>query len=73
MIFNMDLIGKWMWRMRVEKEKLWYKVLKYKYGKDDGKIKTKDRNASRWTKDLEKVEISRGGTIIIGSKRMSIK
>lgn len=26
-VFNLALMGKWVWRMRVEKECLWYKVL----------------------------------------------
>ena len=30
--FNVALIGKWYWRLFVDKEGLWYKVLKTRYG-----------------------------------------
>jgi hypothetical protein len=31
-IFNIALLGKWWWRIRNEKESLWFKVLERKYG-----------------------------------------
>jgi hypothetical protein len=30
--FNLSLLGKWCWRMLVDKEGLWYRVLKARYG-----------------------------------------
>jgi len=33
--FNLSLLGKWCWRMLVEKEGLWYRVLKARYGEDE--------------------------------------
>jgi len=30
--FNLALLGKWCWRMRVESRSLWYKVLAARYG-----------------------------------------
>jgi len=34
--FNLSLLGKWCWRMLVDKEGLWYKVLKARYGEVGG-------------------------------------
>lgn len=31
-LFNLSLLGKWRWRLLVEKEALWCKALKTKYG-----------------------------------------
>ena len=30
--FNLSLLGKWCWRMLLEKDGLWYRVLKARYG-----------------------------------------
>jgi len=32
--FNLSLMGKWCWRMLVEWEGLWYRVLKARYGEE---------------------------------------
>jgi len=34
--FNLALLGKWSWRMMVDKEGLWYRVLKARYGEEGG-------------------------------------
>lgn len=31
-LFDLSLLGKWRWRLLVEKEALWYKVIVAKYG-----------------------------------------
>jgi len=36
--FNMALLGKWCWRLLVEKESLWYRVLSAKYGEEGGTL-----------------------------------
>jgi hypothetical protein len=46
--FNLSLLGKWCWRMLVEKEGLWYRVLKARYGEDGGRVQDGGRNASSW-------------------------
>nr|ABE79576.2 RNA-directed DNA polymerase (Reverse transcriptase) [Medicago truncatula] len=37
--FNLSLLGKWCWRMLVDKEGLWYRVLKARYGEEGGRLK----------------------------------
>ena len=34
--FNFSLLGKWCWRMLVDKDGLWYRVLKARYGEEGG-------------------------------------
>lgn len=36
--FNAALLGKWCWRMREERDLLWYKVLVARYGEIGGRI-----------------------------------
>ncbi|MCI27979.1 putative non-LTR retroelement reverse transcriptase related protein, partial [Trifolium medium] len=42
--------------MCVEKDNLWYKALKWKYGVIDGKIKMDGRMLSAWLRDIGRVE-----------------
>ena len=35
--FNLSLLGKWCWRLLVEKDGLWYQVLKARYGEQGGR------------------------------------
>ena len=37
--FNIALVGKWCWRTLLDKEGLWYRVLKAKYGEVGGRLK----------------------------------
>jgi hypothetical protein len=37
--FNVSLLGKWCWRMLVNKEGLWYRVLQARYGEEGGRLK----------------------------------
>lgn len=46
--FNLSMLGKWCWRMLVDKEGLWYRVLKGKYGEMGGRIREGGRNCSSW-------------------------
>ncbi|GAU47696.1 hypothetical protein TSUD_190240 [Trifolium subterraneum] len=50
--FNLSLLGKWSWRLLVDKEGLWFKVLVAKYGMTDGRITRGGRQASLWWQDL---------------------
>lgn len=46
--FNIALLGKWCWRMLVDKYGLWYKVLKARYGEEGGRLKDGGRESSVW-------------------------
>ncbi|CAI8606064.1 unnamed protein product [Vicia faba] len=54
--FYVALLGKWVWRLRVEQENLWYDILKFEYGEKDWRIKTRGKNSSRWLKELKEEE-----------------
>ena len=56
--FNLSLLGKWCWRMLVDKEGLWYRVLKARYGEEGGRLKEGGRLGSSWWRMLCNV---RGG------------
>ncbi|XP_024640546.1 uncharacterized protein [Medicago truncatula] len=53
--FNLSLLGKWCWRLLIDKEGLWYRVLKARYGKVGGRIQEGGREASGWWSMLCKV------------------
>ena len=46
--FNISLLGKWCWRLMVDKGGLWYRVLKAQYGEVGDRIREGGRNDSRW-------------------------
>ena len=45
---ELSLLEKWCWRLLGEKEELWYRVLKARYGEVGGRIKEGGNNASLW-------------------------
>jgi len=53
--FNLSLIGKWCWRMLVDKEGLWYRVLKARYGEEGGRLKEGDSHCSAWWRSLTRI------------------
>jgi len=51
--FNTALLGKWCWRMLVERESLWFKVLSARYGLSEGRLGAGGCHASLWWRDME--------------------
>jgi len=39
--FNRALLGKWCWRMLVDRKGLWYRVLAARYGEEAGRLGAK--------------------------------
>jgi hypothetical protein len=46
--FNILLLGKWWWRMLGENDRLWYRVLKARYGEEGGRLKEGGQESSSW-------------------------
>ena len=53
--FNVALLGKWCWRMLVDKEGLWYRVLKARYGEEGGQLKEGRGDSSVWWRMLSSI------------------
>lgn len=65
-LFNLSLLGKWRCRLLVDKEALWCKVLKAKYGEvvclnPDFSHVRRCSLSSVWWKDLSLIVIGLGG------------
>jgi hypothetical protein len=46
--FNRALLGKWCWRLLVERDSLWFRVLSSRYGVEGGQLSAGGREASSW-------------------------
>jgi len=46
--FNYALLGKWCWRLLVDKSSLWFRVLAARYGMEGGQLVDGGHNASSW-------------------------
>ena len=53
--FKMSLMGKWCWRMLNDKDGLWYRVLKDRYGEVGGRLREGGRNDSLWCRSVCRV------------------
>ena len=50
--FNVALLGKWCWRLLGEKDGLWYRVLRARYGEVGGRIQEGGRDSSMWWRTI---------------------
>jgi hypothetical protein len=53
--FNIALLGKWCWRMLIDKEGLWYRVLKARYGEIGGRLQEGGNHSSLWWRMISRV------------------
>jgi hypothetical protein len=53
--FNTALLGKWCWRMLVDRSGLWYRVLGARYGVSEGRVRSGGRGASLWWKEISRL------------------
>ncbi|CAJ2656620.1 unnamed protein product [Trifolium pratense] len=56
--FNLALLGKWCWRMLVDREGLWFRVLAGRYGVERGRLCEGGARGSTWWRELARI---RGG------------
>jgi hypothetical protein len=61
MEFNEALLGKWCWRLLVDREGLWYQVLVARYGAEDERLEDGGRSDSMWWKEVVKIKDGVGG------------
>ena len=61
--FNYALLGKWCWRMLVDRGGFWYRVLVARYGESDGRLEVGGRSVSKWWRELAKISdgVGEGG------------
>ncbi|CAJ2651349.1 unnamed protein product [Trifolium pratense] len=50
--FNLALLGKWCWRMLVDREGLWFRVLAGRYGVERGRLCVGGSRGSTWWREL---------------------
>ncbi|XP_024640756.1 uncharacterized mitochondrial protein AtMg00310-like [Medicago truncatula] len=67
--FNLALLDKWCWRLLLEKEALWRKVLVARYGEADGGLEDGGRSCSSWWREIVRIRdgIGDGGEGWFGS------
>ena len=53
--FNTALLGRWCWRMLVERGRLWYRVLVVRYGEEAGRVEVGGRSTSPWWREIAKI------------------
>ncbi|MCH99671.1 receptor-like kinase, partial [Trifolium medium] len=58
--FNTALLGKWRWRLLVDRGGLWYKVLVDRYGKVAGRLAVGGRSDSLWWREVSKIRDGEG-------------
>ncbi|CAJ2637778.1 unnamed protein product [Trifolium pratense] len=58
--FNLALLGKWCWRMLVDREGLWFRVLADRYGVEDGRLCEGGQRGSVWWREIVRIREGEG-------------
>ncbi|CAJ2678808.1 unnamed protein product [Trifolium pratense] len=58
--FNLALLGKWCWRMLVDREGLWFRVLAARYGVEGGRLRVGGRRGSVWWREIARIRDGEG-------------
>lgn len=59
-LFNLSLIGKWLWRILLEEGACWQHIIQSRYGVSVGGEylgRWMSRNSSQWWRDLRGIEV----------------
>jgi len=54
--FNGALLGKWCWRMLVDRGGFWYRVMVVRYGKEAWRLEVGGRSGSYWWREIAKIK-----------------
>ncbi|CAJ2643991.1 unnamed protein product [Trifolium pratense] len=58
--FNLALLGKWCWRMLVDREGLWFRVLTARYGFEEGRLCEGGQRGSVWWREIARIREGEG-------------
>ncbi|MCI26088.1 receptor-like kinase, partial [Trifolium medium] len=53
--FNLPLLGKWCWRLLVDREGVWFRVLAARYGVEGGRLRDGGRRGSSWWREIASI------------------
>ncbi|PNX85591.1 receptor-like kinase, partial [Trifolium pratense] len=53
--FNQTLLGKWCWRMLVDREGLWIRVLAARYDVEGGRLREGGQRGSVWWREIARI------------------
>ncbi|MCI84675.1 RNA-directed DNA polymerase (Reverse transcriptase), partial [Trifolium medium] len=53
--FNTALLGKWYWRLLVDRGGMWYRVLMARYGEEAGRLSGGGRRGSVWWREISRI------------------
>jgi len=53
--FNLALLGKWCWRVLVDRGCFWYRVLVARYGEVSGRLEDGGRSCSSWWREVGRI------------------
>jgi len=53
--FNVSLLGKWCWRLLVDKGSMLYRVFVARYGEEDERLAVGGRSVSSWWKEVASI------------------
>jgi hypothetical protein len=60
--FNLALLGKWCWRMLVDRGGMWFRVLAARYGMEWGRLRDGwRRRKSSWWREIVRIRDGAGG------------
>jgi hypothetical protein len=66
--FNIALLGKWCWRLLVDRGGMWYRVLAARYGEEAGRLTVGGRSSSVWWREVSRIhdDVSAVGGMVWG-------